>query len=58
MNQSVKVVGRAVVCYKCKELAAIYCPCGAFLCELHYAGHTCLITSSMNMDESWRDALA
>ena len=56
--QRIKVIGRTVVCYKCKQLATNYCPCGSFLCFLHTISYSCLVVSSMSYSDQLLEALA
>lgn len=56
--QTIKVVGRTVVCYRCKKLATNYCPCGSFLCFFHTLSHSCLVRSSFEYSDELLEALA
>jgi hypothetical protein len=59
-RQQLKVVGRTVFCFRCegsKEMASFYCACGSFLCTLHLAEHSCLVSASMQYNEELLAAL-
>ncbi len=59
-RQQVKIVGRTVFCFRCegsKEIASFYCACGSFLCTLHLAEHSCLVSASMEYNEELLEAL-
>ena len=61
VRQQIRVVGRSMFCFRCegsKELASYYCACGSFLCTLHLAEHSCLVTSSLQYNEEIKQALA
>lgn len=55
--QKIKVIRRTLLCFKCKAVAEIYCPCGSFLCVLHTASHSCLVKSSMTYSDDLLEAL-
>jgi hypothetical protein len=60
VRQSIRTVGRTVFCFKCegsKELASYYCACGSFLCALHLAEHSCLVSASLQYNEELIAAL-
>lgn len=59
-RQQIKIVGRTLFCFRCegeKEMASFYCACGSFLCTLHLAEHSCLVSASMQYNEELLDAL-
>ncbi len=59
-KQLVKIVGRTVFCFRCngsREMASYYCTCGSFLCALHLAGHTCLVSSEMEYHQEVLESL-
>jgi hypothetical protein len=61
IRQRIKIVGRTIFCFKCegsKELASYYCGCGSFMCTLHLAEHSCLVSSSMQYNEELLQALS
>jgi hypothetical protein len=61
IRQQIRVVGRTMFCFRCegsKEIASYYCPCGSFLCTIHLAEHSCLVSSSMQYNEELRQALS
>jgi hypothetical protein len=61
IRQQIRIVGRSIFCFKCegsKELASYYCACGSFLCALHLAMHTCLVSSSMQYNEELLQSLS
>ena len=61
VRQQIRVVGRTMFCFRCegsKEIASYYCPCGSFLCTIHLAEHSCLVSSSMQYNEELRQALS
>ena len=60
VRQQVKIIGRTIFCFRCegsKEMASYYCACGSFLCTLHLAEHSCLVSASMQYNEEVLDAL-
>jgi hypothetical protein len=60
-RQQIKIVGRTIFCFRCdgsKEIASFYCACGSFLCTLHLAEHSCLVSASMQYNEELLDALS
>jgi hypothetical protein len=60
VRQHVKIVGRSIFCFRCdgsKELAAYYCGCGSFLCTIHLAEHSCLVSASMQYNDELLQAL-
>ncbi len=61
VRQQIRVVGRTIFCLRCedsKEIASYYCACGAFMCTLHLAQHSCLVSSSMQYNEELRQAMS
>jgi hypothetical protein len=61
VRQQVKIVGRTLFCFRCegsKEMASYYCACGSFLCTLHLAEHSCLVSASMQYNEELMSALS
>lgn len=61
VRQSIRVVGRTIFCFRCegsKEMASYYCACGSFLCTLHLAEHSCLVSSSMQYNEELMQAMS
>jgi hypothetical protein len=59
-RQQIKIVGRTLFCFRCdgsKEMASYYCACGSFLCTLHLAEHSCLVSASMQYNEELLEAL-
>ena len=61
VRQRIKVVGRTLFCFRCegsKEMAGYYCACGSFLCSLHLAEHSCLVSASLQYNEEVMQALA
>lgn len=45
VKQTIKVVSRTIFCIRCHdEVAAYYCPCGAFLCTIDFISHNCTNT--------------
>jgi hypothetical protein len=61
IRQRIKVVGRTIFCFRCegsKELASYYCGCGSFMCTLHLAEHSCLVSSSMQYNQELLQALS
>jgi hypothetical protein len=59
-RQQIKIVGRTLFCFRCegeKEMASFYCACGSFLCTLHLAEHSCLVSASMQYNEELLVAL-
>ena len=61
IRQQIRIVGRSIFCFKCegsKELASYYCACGSFLCALHLAMHTCLVSSSLQYNEELLQSLS
>ena len=61
VRQQIRVVGRTIFCFRCegsKELASFYCACGSFLCTLHLAEHSCLVSASMQYNEELKQALS
>jgi hypothetical protein len=59
-RQQIKIVGRTLFCFRCegeKEMASFYCACGSFLCALHLAEHSCLVSASMQYNEELLVAL-
>jgi hypothetical protein len=61
IRQQIRVVGRTIFCFRCegsKELAGYYCGCGSFMCALHLAEHTCLVSSSMQYNQELLQALS
>jgi hypothetical protein len=56
--QVIKVIGRTVVCCKCKKIAVNYCACGSFLCLMDTASHSCLVRSSLSYSDDLLEALA
>jgi hypothetical protein len=61
IRQRIKVVGRTIFCFRCdgsKELAGYYCGCGSFMCALHLAEHSCLVSSSMQYNQELLQALS
>ncbi len=60
VRQQVKIVGRTLFCFRCegsKEMASYYCACGSFLCTLHLAEHSCLVSASMQYNDELMSAL-
>lgn len=60
VRQQVRIVGRTMFCFRCegsKEVASYYCPCGSFLCAIHLAQHSCLVSSSMQYNDELKSAL-
>ncbi len=60
VRQQVKIVGRTLFCFRCdgsKEMASYYCACGSFLCTIHLAEHSCLVSASMQYNEELMGAL-
>jgi hypothetical protein len=60
VRQHIKVVGRTLFCFRCdgsKEIASHYCACGSFLCTLHLAEHSCLVSASLQYNEELMHAL-
>jgi hypothetical protein len=56
--QVVHIVGHTVCCRNCmKEIAAFYCPCGAFLCAFDMVAHKCLITLRQTFSKELTKAL-
>lgn len=54
IRQSIRIVGRSIFCFKCegsKEIASYYCACGSFLCTLHLAEHSCLVSASLQYND-------
>jgi hypothetical protein len=54
IRQGIRIVGRSIFCFKCegsKELASYYCACGSFLCALHLAEHSCLVSASLQYND-------
>jgi hypothetical protein len=65
IRQSIKVIGRTMYCFACfaedpspKEIAAIYCACGMFLCTFHMIRHKCQVISRMEYDKEMTASLA
>lgn len=61
IRQQVRIVGRTIFCFKCdgsKEIACYYCACGSFLCTLHLAEHSCLVSASMQYNDELMRALS
>jgi hypothetical protein len=61
VRQQIKVVGRTIFCFRCdgsKEMAGYYCACGSFLCTLHLAEHSCLVSASLQYNDELIQALA
>lgn len=64
-KQLVKTIGRTIYCFVCdesdgklmKEIAAYYCPCGSFLCAMHFVDHKCLILHNLDYNEDILQAL-
>ena len=60
VRQQMKIIGRTIFCFRCegsKEMASYYCACGSFLCTLHLAEHSCLVSASMQYNKELLDAL-
>ena len=60
VRQRIKVVGRTLFCVRCegsKELAGYYCACGSFLCTIHLAEHSCLVSASFQYNDELLQAL-
>ena len=56
--QVLHIVGHGVCCRNCmKEIAAFYCPCGAFLCSFDMLSHKCLITLRQTFSDELTKAL-
>jgi hypothetical protein len=61
VRQQIKIVGRTIFCFRCegsKEMAGYYCACGSFLCTLHLAEHSCLVSASLQYTEELLQALS
>ncbi len=61
IRQRINVVGRTLFCFRCegsKEVAGYYCGCGSFMCALHLAQHSCLVSSSMQYNQELLEALS
>lgn len=61
VRQTIRIVGRTIFCFRCegsKEMASFYCACGSFLCTLHLAEHSCLVSSSMQYNEELMQAMS
>ncbi len=61
IRQQIRIIGRTIFCFKCegsKELASYYCACGSFLCALHLAMHTCLVSASMQYNDELLQTLS
>lgn len=61
VRQHIRIVGRTIFCFRCegsKEMASYYCACGSFLCTLHLAEHSCLVSSSMQYNEELMQAMS
>jgi hypothetical protein len=61
VRQQVRVIGRTIFCFRCegsKEIAGYYCACGSFLCIMHLAEHSCLVSSSMQYNEELLESLS
>ena len=60
VRQQLRIVGRTIFCFKCegsKEMASYYCACGSFMCALHLAEHSCLVSASMQYNDELLQAL-
>ena len=60
VRQQIRIVGRTIFCFRCdgsKEMASYYCACGSFLCIIHLAEHSCLVSASMQYNEELLRAL-
>lgn len=61
VRQQIRIVGRTIFCFRCegsKEIASYYCACGSFLCTLHLAEHTCLVSASLQYNDELLQALS
>jgi hypothetical protein len=61
VRQHIRIVGRTIFCFRCdgsKEMASYYCACGSFLCTLHLAEHSCLVSASMQYNQELIHALS
>ena len=60
IRQQIRIVGRTIFCFRCegsKEMASFYCACGSFLCTIHLAEHSCLVSASMQYNDELLRAL-
>jgi hypothetical protein len=61
IRKQIRIVGRTIFCFRCdgsKEMASYYCACGSFLCALHIAMHSCLVSASMQYNDELLQALS
>ncbi|MDG6908561.1 MAG: hypothetical protein JRN20_22565, partial [Nitrososphaerota archaeon] len=61
IRQQIRIVGRTIFCFRCegsKEMASYYCACGSFLCIMHLAEHSCLVSASMQYNDELLQALS
>jgi len=65
VRQTLKVIGRTMICFVCfgeptpkEEEATFYCACGSLLCTFHMISHKCLVISRMEYDEELIAGLA